>query len=142
MKRRPAEYWRSFASNPSACWTSLTRPFARPASREDCGETRRARHLARAGPGHDELTVPLEQAHQGLRLPQGDKLVGRRDEADDTALGEGIAAFPRLGCGATQALENCPHVRDSERSAPFDDPEEVLAHPGHPGELETMGHLV
>ena len=115
---------------------------ALPARPEDGGEPLRAGHLAAPGPGHHVLAVAFEQAHQRLGLPQRGELLRGGEQPDETTLGEWVTTFPEIGRGAAQALEDRLHIGDTDGRAALDEPQEVLAHPGHPGELHPVRHLV
>ena len=106
------------------------------------GEVGGAGHLARPGPVHGHVAVPLEQAHHPRDLREGEPLLGRGQHAHDAGLAGRVAPGPHLGGHPLDHLGEVGRVAREGAEQLGDETDEVVAQPGHGRELHAVGHLV
>ena len=157
---------RSNRSDPPACSTAWTNPRPRrtgaawPRARGSAGgawpgpctclrrsrstraEPRRPGHRRRAGPVHGHVAVALEQAHERLDALERLELLGGGHQAEHAGVVERAAPGPDLLGGPAHGVGQPPRVGGHRLEPLVDQRHEVVAQPGHGGELAAVGHLV
>ena len=91
---------------------------------------------------HHDVAVTFEHRHQRLHLTEHTALLGRREQADETALVERVATGAHLVDRARHRAQHRARIGVDELERLAHEPEEVLAHPRNAGELRPVRHLV
>ena len=142
MKRSPTSYCFIFCSRPKSLCICPVMPARGAALVEHARHALLTGDVAPAELGHDDVAVALEQRHQRLHPIEDDALLRRREQADEAALVERVAAVSHLVERTRDRLEHRARVRVDDVERVLHERQEVRAHPRHAGELRAVRHLV